>query len=290
MNQKTFKFNSDRLEKFIVLEERRDNIRLFPHTQQLEKLHQALDREFRAPLSQCISRVGKYSDDYWKILLWLSGNAFCHFINSGRPDRLRLCCLPGQDRVARITIVQQITEHTPLGACHRFKFYGGEDFFQEIYLSGKRLVFSNHALERFTQRAENILVEELSAFIDMFPGNTSSRSMKKVYTRPMGHLMIIARSNGDLKLVEDGDVRGLFWTEELHVNSMLTTNLNVCAKHFPNNLKFDSFAAIKSRHRIKAIVEHAKNLLAVDAEKFFKPQSSAPISKMLGVTNATLFQ
>jgi hypothetical protein len=168
MKRKHFKFDSKHLTDFVVVDERRDNISLYPHTQQLAKLHVALYKEFRAPLSQIIARVNRYSDDFKKIVRYYSAHAFCQFINSGRSDRLRLHCLLDPDKVAQVTIVQQITEHNKLGGSHQFRFYGGADFFPEIRLSGKRLVFSNHVLKRFNQRAHNLLTEELSAFLDIF--------------------------------------------------------------------------------------------------------------------------
>jgi predicted ester cyclase len=51
-----------------------------------------------------------------------------------------------------MTIVQQLTERTPLGRVHRFRFYGPDGFFPEIRLSGKRIAFADHVLQRFSQR------------------------------------------------------------------------------------------------------------------------------------------
>jgi hypothetical protein len=149
-------------------EEAWGNIRLFPKTSQLPELQREMDRQFRAPLSQLISRVSARSDDFWKIARKAAAFAFCHYINSGRSDKLRLFCLPDHNKVARITIVQQMTRHEEKGAIHSFRFYGGEDFFPEIRLSGRRLLFTNHILERFKQRADNLLVEEIGAFLNIF--------------------------------------------------------------------------------------------------------------------------
>jgi hypothetical protein len=168
MNIQQFKFDSKFCKEFQVVEEVRGKVRLFPHTLQLPVLHQALDREFRAPLSQLISRVNACSDDYWKIVLKDAAFIYCQLVNSGRPDKLRLFCLLNPDKVAKITILQQITEESPMGQSHRFRFYGGGDFFPEIRMSGKRLVFSDHVLQRFNQRARNKVVEDLAAFLLTF--------------------------------------------------------------------------------------------------------------------------
>jgi hypothetical protein len=42
------------------------------------------------------------------------------------------------------------------------------DFFPEIHLSGKRLVFADHVLQRFSQRENNKVVEDVSSFLNYF--------------------------------------------------------------------------------------------------------------------------
>jgi hypothetical protein len=78
--------------------------------------------------------------------------------------------LPDADLVTRASIVQQVSEDTPLGRTHRFRFYGGEDFFPEIRLSGKRIVFADHVLQRFSARVPNSLGEDLSNLLMVFFG------------------------------------------------------------------------------------------------------------------------
>jgi len=211
MKLKHYKFDSKHLSNFVVLEERRGNISLFPHTGQLAVLHEALEKEFRAPLSQLISRVNAYSDDYWKIARKVAVFGFCNLFNSGRADRLRLFCLLDQNKVARITIVQQITEHTPLGACHRFKFYGGPGFIQEIRMSGKQLVFADHVIKRFKQRAHNLLLENLSSFLYYF------------YGAPIIGMSI---NNGDALVVPSLDDFLAFTYEQTDTEYFITTCLD----------------------------------------------------------------
>lgn len=167
MKPKHYSFDSKHLRDFEIEKESWGNVTIFPRTSQLPALHQALDKEFRAPLSQLVSRVNAHSDDFWKIVRRACVFGFCHYINSGRPDKLRLFCLPDPNKVARITIVQQITRYEAKGPIHSFGFYGGEDFFLEIRLSGRKLLFTDHVLQRFQQRADNLIVEELGAFLNI---------------------------------------------------------------------------------------------------------------------------
>jgi hypothetical protein len=70
--------------------------------------------------------------------------------------------------VSHVAIVQQITEDDPRGKFHRFRFYAGDDFFPEVYLSGKRLAFADHVLARFSKRVPNNVGEDLSVFLLQF--------------------------------------------------------------------------------------------------------------------------
>ncbi len=64
-----------------------------------------------------------------------------------------------------MAIVQQITEPARQGPLHRFRFYAGADFFPEIRLSGRRLVFADHVLQRFSARVPNNVGEDLSQLL-----------------------------------------------------------------------------------------------------------------------------
>lgn len=59
-------------------------------------------------------------------------------------------------------------------------------------------------------------------------------------------------------------------TESALANQVIA-NLNLAAPHFPRCLKIDSFLNLKNRQRIKAVVERAKDLLAVDQSVFLSP-------------------
>jgi hypothetical protein len=155
---------------FEVVEERQGNVRRYPHTAQLPLLQRALDLEFKNALPGHIARTDKRGDGFHKDLLKHAGLHFCSFFNAARADGLLLKSLPDPDLVTRVTVVQHITEETRRGPQHRFKFYGGADFFTEIRLAGRRLVFTDHVLQRFCERVPNNVGENLSFLLMAFFG------------------------------------------------------------------------------------------------------------------------
>jgi len=164
-------FQSSYREEFEVIEQRLGHTTLYPHTDQLPHLHRALTYEFYGPLPDRIARVDKRADGFHKILLRHAALMFCGIINDARTDQLRLHSLPDADLVTRLTLVQQVTESTPLGRVHRFRFYGPDGFFPEIRLSGKRLAFADHVLQRFSERVPNPVGSDLSQLLSAFYGN-----------------------------------------------------------------------------------------------------------------------
>lgn len=156
---------------FDVVEQRQGNLSFYPHTDQLALLLRALTLEFHGALPRRIARADKRTDDFRKIVLHLAALMFCTGANASRPDQLRLFRLLNPDLVSEVAIVQQITETTPRGPCHRFRFYARDDFFPEIYLSGKRLVFADHVLQRFSARVPNNVGEDLTIFLLTFFGS-----------------------------------------------------------------------------------------------------------------------
>jgi len=164
-------FDSVYRQDFEVVEQRIGNIRLYPHTDQLPILLRALNHEFYGGLPPRIARVDHRGTGFDKIVLRMSAMMFCNYINSHRKDDVRLLELPSPDLVSKVCIVQQITEHTPMGACHRFKFYAGA-LFQEVRMSGKRLVFADHVLQRFSARVPNKISNDLSELLLTFFGGT----------------------------------------------------------------------------------------------------------------------
>jgi hypothetical protein len=170
MSTKHFTFDSYYLPDFDVVEEREGNISRFPHTDQLPKLYRALNFEFYCGLPHRLSGLDHRAEDHKKIQLRRAAVMFCLYFNRARKDSMRLHPAIGQDKVARISIVQRIVERHEQGPLHRFKFYAGEDFFTEIYLNGHRIVFAGHALERFSERASNPFGSDLTNVLVAFFG------------------------------------------------------------------------------------------------------------------------
>src|SRR5262245_44782497 len=128
-------FSSDYKPDFHVVEERKGNRRLFPATEQLPILLRALRHEFHLGLPRKLADADSRASDFVKIQRKMVVEMFCHYVNNSRKDDLKLFGLLDRDRVSQLAIVQQITDSTPLGLVHHFKFYAGENFFPEIFLS-----------------------------------------------------------------------------------------------------------------------------------------------------------
>jgi hypothetical protein len=155
---------------FEVVEERQGRLSLFPHTDQLPLLLRALNLEFYGPLPGHVARVDRRADGFHKYMIKLAALMYCLKFNAGRKDGLQLMSLPDADMVTRLTLVQQITESSRLGRFHRFRFYGSNGFFPDIHLSGKRLAFADHVLDRFSSRVPNRVGEDLAIFLAVFYG------------------------------------------------------------------------------------------------------------------------
>jgi hypothetical protein len=168
MNTSHHSFQSDYRPQFEVVEQRQGDTRLYPHTDQLPTLLRAINNEFHLHLPPRVSRVDQRGDGFHKIWLNLCATTFCSCINGSRSDQLRLLALVNSDLVAKVTIAQTVSESTSLGRSHRFRFYAEGGFFPEIYISGKRVAFSSHVLERFGQRVPNNVGEDLSTLLLTF--------------------------------------------------------------------------------------------------------------------------
>jgi hypothetical protein len=163
-------FQSSYKPEFEVVEQRQGNLRLYPHTEQLPALLRALNIEFYGGLPARLARLDARGSGLDKIVLRSAALMFCACINASRKDSLRLVALPDHDLVTRITIAQRITEEDARGNVHQFRFYGGDDFSPEIFLSGKRLRFADHVLKRFDQRVPTHIGEDLTFFLLAFYG------------------------------------------------------------------------------------------------------------------------
>ena len=164
-------FDSVYRPNFEVVAERQGKVTLFPHTAQLPLLLRALNLEFYGSLPDYLARVDRRGDGFHKYMLRSAALLFAIIFQGARKDDLHLLPLPDADFVTRLTVVQQITEDHPLGRFHRFRFYGRDGFFPDIYLSGKRLAFADHVLDRFSSRVPNQLGEDLAFFLTLFFGS-----------------------------------------------------------------------------------------------------------------------
>lgn len=235
-------FQSIYRHEFEVVEQREGPVSLFPHTAQLRVLLRALNLEFLGALPGRIARVDERADGFHKIVRRHAALMFCGCLNASRADQLRLFELPGPDLVARVSIVQQIAEDTRRGRCHRFRFYAGDDFFPEIRLSGKRLVFADHVLQRFSARVPNNVGEDLTCFLLSIFG-------APMITMPAGpgRAFIVPYQNSVLAFTFHETATEFFITTCLTVNEM--NSLNVELPPDAHNLHYgETFTKPRIRH------------------------------------------
>jgi len=161
-------FQSSYKPEFEVVEQREGKLRLYPHTEQLPVLLRALNLEFYGRLPARLARLDARGSAFDKITLRNAALLFCAYVNASREDSLRLMALPDRDLVTRIALVQQITQEHRRGLVHEFRFFAGEDFFTDIFLSGKRVRFADHMLKRFDQRVPTRIGEDLTFFLTAF--------------------------------------------------------------------------------------------------------------------------
>ncbi len=161
-------FESKYLRDFAVVEERHNGLRLFPATEQLPLLSQAITREFEYGLTSRLAHTDSRADNWRKLQLRELAFAFTTIINAARPDHLHVQPYFTPDFVTQIAIVQHITESCPEGLAHRFRFFRGQDFLPDVYLAGKRLGFASHAIDRYAERAVCTSGHPLTMFIRHF--------------------------------------------------------------------------------------------------------------------------
>jgi hypothetical protein len=166
-------FQSKYIKDYEVVEERQGKTTLYPHTEQLPKLLDALKKEFRDGLPDRLARADHRANGFTQYALNMAALQFCGHINAARPDGLRLFPFLGRDMITRIALVQQVTEPTEQGICHRFLFFTGAGLPSDIYLSGKRVVFTNHALLRFSERVAGEMGQALTFLLITFFGSPS---------------------------------------------------------------------------------------------------------------------
>lgn len=164
-------FASKYRQDFQVVEERRGNLSLYPHTAQLPLLSRALNLEFFQPLPDRVADTNHRGDMTRKLMLNDAVHLFCTHINRNRSDDVCLFEYETADFVAKVGILQHIKESSPQGLVHRFRIYAGHDFVPDLHLNGRRIAFAGHVLERFSKRVEHRVGENLRDLILAFTGS-----------------------------------------------------------------------------------------------------------------------
>ena len=210
-------FESIYREEFEVVEQRSGHLSHYPHTEQLPLLWRALNLEFLGGLPGRYARVDRRGNAFDKLVRGRAALYFCTNLNGERKDQLRLFDLPDPDLVQQVTIVQQISEDHPLGRTHRFRFYGGEHFFPEIRLSGKRVVFADHVLQRFSARVPNRIGSDLTNLLVDFFGTP-------IISLPVGHgrAFLVGHEDSILAFTYKESADEFFITTCLTVNEINT--------------------------------------------------------------------
>ena len=164
-------FESKYLHDFAVVEERHDGLCLFPATEQLPLLSQAITREFEYGLTSRLARTDGRADTWRKLQLREAAFTFTTILNAARPDHLHVQPYFTPDFVSQIAIVQHITKTCPEGLAHWFRFFRGQEFLPDVYLAGKRVSFASHAIDRYAERAVCTSGHPLAMFITYFFGS-----------------------------------------------------------------------------------------------------------------------
>lgn len=254
---------------FAVVTERRGRFTLFPHTQQLPLLHRALNLEFYSALPDYIARVDRRGNSFQKHLLRQAMLYFCNLFNAARTDGLHLETMPDADLVSRLMVVQQITEDTRRGRLHRFKFYGGADFQPDIRISARGLAFTEHIIERFTQRVPNKAGEHLSCFLLALFG-----SPLIALPAGKGSALVLPYLNSLIALPMELEHDELVFTTCLTINELNTLELQLPPLAFHAHYG-DRYEVPRIRHWVPAA--HMANLHKLWRNKAALPPPAEPI-------------
>lgn len=220
MIMRHFPFKSIYRENFEVVEQRRGREARFPHDEQLPIIWRALDMEFRDGLPGRFARVDHRADGFHKIVRRSGAMIYCMGFNGARADGVRLIALPDEHLVHQIMVVQQITQESRQGAAHSFRFYGGPNFQPEVRLAGRRVVFSDHALARFSSRVPNRVGADISHLLLAFYG-------QPVLCMPVGasHALVIPHGRSLLAFTYKESPEEFFITTCLTVKEVNTLEI-----------------------------------------------------------------
>lgn len=164
-------FQSNYRQSFQVVEERRGDVSLYPHTEQLPLISRALNLEFYGALPDRIARTDHRGDMFRKMALSKGAHIFCSHIHRDRPDDILIFHYKTPELVSKVAIVQHIKESSPRGLTHRFRLFSGTEFLPDMHLNGRRIAFAGHVLERFCKRVPHRIGESLrDLFLSFFGG------------------------------------------------------------------------------------------------------------------------
>jgi hypothetical protein len=135
-----------------LVEERQGDVRLFPHTEQLPAIFKAIQNEFLVGISARMANTDQRADDYRKFALYELVRVFCWQFNAIDEDTLLVFPYFSRDGVAGLSVAQHVEKTEDLGIKHSFRFFAGKDFLPPIFLSGKKVAFASHVLDRFRER------------------------------------------------------------------------------------------------------------------------------------------
>jgi len=161
-------FESKYLRDFAVVEERHNGLRLFPATDQLPLLSQAINREFEYGLTSRLAHTDSRADNWRKLCLWRAADSFCQYLNSSRPDHLHVQPYYTPELLTQVAIVQEVTRSTPQGNHHWFRYFRDRAFLPDIHLGGKRVIFTTHAIDRYAQRADESNLHPINRLLTDF--------------------------------------------------------------------------------------------------------------------------
>ena len=140
------------LQDLHLVEERHGDVRLYPHTEQLGEIYKAVQTEFNSGITARMGRIDDRADDTSKNDLYQMVFGFCAFGNALREDQLILFPFFTPTCVTKLSLVQHVEQSESGGIRHSFRFFAGKEFLPDIYLSGKKVAFASHVLDRFRER------------------------------------------------------------------------------------------------------------------------------------------
>jgi hypothetical protein len=109
--------------------------------------------------------TGRRAGGRRKFLLYNLVDAFCGYYFADREDGLLFLPLVDPDGLTTVGVVQHVTISGPRGTLHRFRLFSGKGFVPELCLSSYPVLFTEHAIQRFTERVKGEPGLDLGRFL-----------------------------------------------------------------------------------------------------------------------------